>query len=126
MNDEPFDYAAWMTQHAPFTCDEHVGGVRLGWSNVMGHEGFAYRCGCFWGSDDGRGEGWSRGVTSDIRDEASGVVSDGYDTPVSVRVRNGRVELYACDNYGDDPQVLTPEAAREVAAALIKAANDVG
>lgn len=61
------DYATWMERHAPAICTEHFGGGRLGWSTIRGCYGFVYRCGCFWGSDDGRGEGWSRRIDSDVR-----------------------------------------------------------
>lgn len=36
---------------------------------------------------------------------------------------NGLVCLYAADNYGDDPMVLDPDDARDVALALLAAAN---
>jgi len=57
---QPFDYAAWLADNAPSRCNSHRDGNKTGWANMAGFEGFAYTCGCLWGSDDGRGEGWTR------------------------------------------------------------------
>ncbi len=66
-HEAPFDVAAYIERNAPPVCDEHDGGHRLGWANIRGFYGIEYLCGCAWGSDDGRGEGWSRHVGYDSR-----------------------------------------------------------
>ena len=47
-----------------------------------------------------------------------------HDYPVRVARLNGNVSIYAADNYGDDPEWLSPDEARLVSNALIAAADD--
>lgn len=61
------DRNEWLSQHAPGVCDVH-GATRMGHSRTRGFEGYDYLCGCGWGSDDGRGEGFSRGIGPDLRE----------------------------------------------------------